>query len=63
MSKDFGKIVREDWANTVRDNRQIQQDWDDSIPSGFVDVPVKENLTGKATKPSLPPKPGGSSLG
>ena len=63
MSKDFGKIVREDWANTVRDNRQIQQDWDDSIPSGFVDAPIKENLTGKAKRPEYTPKPKGSSLG
>ncbi|WJE88122.1 hypothetical protein FAMCQIZV_CDS0041 [Phage C72C1] len=63
MSSEGKSIVREDWANTVRENRKIQQEWDRQIADGFVDAPVKENLTGKATKPSLPPKPGGSTLG
>jgi hypothetical protein len=63
MSSEGKSIVREDWANTVRENRKIQQEWDEQVAAGFVDTPIKENLTGKAKKPSLPPKPGGSTLG
>lgn len=63
MNSEDRKIVREDWANTVRENRKIQQEWDEQVAGGFVDVPVKENLTGKPKRPDHIPKPGGSSLG
>lgn len=53
---------REDWITTVRENRKKQQQWDDNIPAGFVDAPIKENLTGKAKKPATQEPAKGTSL-
>ena len=59
-----GKIVREDWEKSVKENRRRQQEWDDQLPDNcFVDSSIKENLTGKAKRPEHIPKPRGSSLG
>lgn len=55
-------MTRDNWDETVRSNRKVQQEWDEQIPSGFVDVPIKENLTGKAKKPATQEPAKGTSL-
>ena len=59
-----GKLIREDWEKSVRENRRIQQEWSDQLPDGcFVDADIKENLTGKPKRPDPVLKPRRSSLG
>ena len=55
-------MTRDNWDETVRNNRKVQHEWDDNIPSGFVDAPIKENLTGKARSPKTSEPTKGSSL-
>ncbi len=59
-----GKLIREDWEKSVKENRRIQQEWSEQLPDGcFVDADIKENLTGKPKRPDHVPKPRGSTLG
>lgn len=55
-------MSRDDWGETTRKNRKAQEVWDQQIADGFVDVPIKENLTGKAKKPDPVEPAKGSSL-
>lgn len=55
-------MSKDDWANISRKNRKLQEVWDEQVPDGFVDVPVKENMTGKAKQPSTSEPTKGSSL-
>lgn len=58
-----GKIIREDWEKSVRENRRIQQEWSEQLPDGcFVDATIKENLTGKAKPPETKEPVKGTSL-
>ena len=59
-----GKLIREDWEKSVKENRRIQQEWSEQLPDGcFVDADIEENLTGKPKRPDHVPKPRGSTLG
>lgn len=53
---------RDNWEDTVRKNRKAQEEWDRQLAEGFVDAPIKENLTGKAKKPEPHEPVKGSSL-
>ena len=53
---------RDNWEDTSRKTRKVQEAWDKQVPDGFVDVPVKENLTGKAKQPATSEPAKGSSL-
>mgnify|MGYP006969399436 FL=1 len=53
---------RDNWEDTVRKNRKAQEEWARQITDGFVDAPIKENLTGKAKRPEPHEPAKGSSL-